>query len=263
MDHNPRFRHLPVERNPGRRDLPVNVIRATGMYPVPGPGKSVVIANAPAPDGGRAGVRGASLSDAGPSLSTFHKVVKIMTTKTTETKTNSGNSPPGLIPDISPVATVTGLYRSTPSRFEPLTKEAPLTLEEVRNYPVFYELELAPEADDSDLIVDVSYDNMEPVRMPDLFRGTDIPRGVRFWPAWFEIPPYREMRDLSGRRVYPRAPGVHTVRIRTARRLRSQHRRERDFSAANRGYTSPVFTLAIAADENGEPEAVPGTGSSS
>jgi hypothetical protein len=166
-----------------------------------------------------------------------------MKTKTTETEMNGG-----LPPDISPVATVTGLYRSTPAGFEPLSKDAPLTPEEVRNYPVFYELELAPEADDSDLIVDVSYDNMEPVRMPDLFRGTDVPRGVRFWPAWFEIPPYREMRDLSGRRVYPRAPGVHTVRIRTARRLRSQFRRERDFSPANRGYTSPLFELAIAAE---------------
>ena len=179
-----------------------------------------------------------------------------MKTKTTKTEMNNT-----INPDISPVATVTGLYRSTPSGFEPLSKDAPLTLEEVRNYPVFYELELVPEADDSDLIVDVSYDNMEPVRMPDLFRGTDIPRGVRFWPAWFEIPPYREMRDLTGRRVYPRAPGVHTVRIRTARRLRSQYRRERDFSAANRGYTSPVFSLAIAADDSGEPEPVPGEGS--
>jgi hypothetical protein len=44
--------------------------------------------------------------------------------------------------------------------------------------------------------------------------------------------------------------------------MRSQHRRERDFSAANRGSTSPVFTLAIAADDGGteflrEPETVP------
>ena len=38
-----------------------------------------------------------------------------------------------------------------------------------------------------------------------------IAQCVRFWPAWFEIPPYREMRDLTGRRVYPRAPGLHTV----------------------------------------------------
>ena len=51
---------------------------------------------------------------------------------------------------------------------------------------------------------------------PDLFRGTDIPRGIRFWPDWFTIPPYDEMHDLDGRRVYPRAPGIHTVQVRTA-----------------------------------------------
>jgi hypothetical protein len=190
-----------------------------------------------------------------------------MKTTTTETERYSGNNPAALLPDTLPVATVTGLYRCTDAGFEPLTRETPLSPGEVRNYPVFYELSLAPEADDSDLIIDISYDNMEPVRMPDLFRGTDIPRGVRFWPAWFEIPAYREMRDLTGRRVYPRAPGVPTVRIRTARRLRSQYRRERDFSPANRGCTSPLFELAIAADTGGtgcneEPAPVPhGAGS--
>ena len=149
--------------------------------------------------------------------------------------------------EITPVATVTGLYRGTASGLEPLTKDTPLTLDEVRRNPVFYELELAEDAEDADLIIDIIYDNMAPARLQDLFRGTDIPRGIRFWPDWFEIPPYREMRDVTGRRVYPRAPGVHTVRIRTARRLRSQPVRTRDFSPANRGYTSPVFELMIAA----------------
>jgi hypothetical protein len=154
--------------------------------------------------------------------------------------------------ETAPVATVTGLYRGTASGLEPLTKETPLTKDEVRRNPVFYELALAEEAEDADLIIDISYDNMVPMRMPDLFRGTDIPRGIRFWPDWFEVPPYREMRDVTGRRVYPRAPGVHTVRIRTARRLRSQPLRERDFSPANRGYTSPLFELAIMAEgDNG------------
>jgi hypothetical protein len=88
--------------------------------------------------------------------------------------------------------------------------------------------------------------------MPDLFRGTDIPRGIRFWPDWFEVPPYRETLDVTGRKVYPRAPGIHTVRIRTARRLRSQPVRERDFSPANRGYTSPLFELAIAGGTGNE-----------
>jgi hypothetical protein len=147
--------------------------------------------------------------------------------------------------DTTPVATVTGLYRGTAGGLEPLTKDTPLTLDEVRRNPVFYELELAEENEDTDLIVDISYDNMAPMRMPDLFRGTDIPKGIRFWPDWFEVPPYREMLDVTGRKVYPRAPGIHTVRIRTARRLRSQPVRERDFSPANRGYTSPLFELVI------------------
>jgi len=147
-----------------------------------------------------------------------------------------------------PVATVTGLYRGTFSGLEPLTRETPLTLYEVRTKPVFYELDLYENGEESDLIVDLIYDNMSPLRLADLRRGTDIPRGMRFWPDWFEVPPYREMRDITGRRVYPRAPGVHTVRIRTARRKGNS--RARDFGPANGGYTSPVFELAIAADKN-------------
>jgi hypothetical protein len=148
--------------------------------------------------------------------------------------------------DPAPVATVTGLYRGTFSGLEPLTKDTPLSLDEVRRNPVFYELDLSPGQEDADLIIDVIYDNMNPLRMQDLFRGTDIPRGIRFWPDWFEIPPYREMRDTDGRRVYPRAPGIHTVRIRTARRKISQRGLARDFSPANGGSTSPVFEFTIA-----------------
>jgi hypothetical protein len=147
----------------------------------------------------------------------------------------------------NPVALVTGLYRGTFSGLEPLTKETPLTQEEVRRNPVFYELDLDPDQESADLIIDVIYDNMAPMRLQDLSRGTDIPRGIRFWPDWFTIPPYREMRDSDGRRVYPRAPGMHTVRIRTARRLHGWRGRERDFTPANRGYTSPLFEIAIAA----------------
>jgi len=150
----------------------------------------------------------------------------------------------------APVATVTGLYRGTFSGLEPLTKETPLTLDEVRRNPVFYELDLDERQEDADLIVDLIYDNMEPVNLPNLIRGTDLPRGIRFWPDWFEIPPYREMRDVTGRRVYPRAPGIHTVRIRTARRKPGLRGVARDFSPVNNGYVSPVFELAIAADGN-------------
>ena len=70
-------------------------------------------------------------------------------------------------------------------------------------------------------------------------------RGIRFWPDWFGIPPYREMRDADGRRVYPGAPGTHTVRIRTARRNPGI---VRDFRPDYGGYVSPVFELAIAAE---------------
>ena len=153
-----------------------------------------------------------------------------------------------MAPETAPVATVTGLYRGTFTGLEPLTKETPLTLEEVRRNPLFYELELHTEKEGDNLIIDVIYDNMRPIRLPDLIRGTDIPRGIRFWPDWFEIPPYREMRDVTGRRVYPRAPGIHTVRIRTAQRKRGMIVRPRDFSAKNRGYTSPLFEFAIITD---------------
>jgi hypothetical protein len=153
-------------------------------------------------------------------------------------------------PDTTPVATVTGLYRGTNSGLEPLTKETPLTLGEVRSNPVFYELDLCPDLADADLIIDIIYDNMNPVRLQDLFRGTDIPRGMRFWPDWFEIPPYREIRDINHRMIYPRALGIHTVRFRTALRKTSQRGRKRDFSSANRGYTSPVFEFEIAPEVN-------------
>ena len=150
--------------------------------------------------------------------------------------------------EIALVATVTGLYRGTFSGLEPLTKDIPLTLDEVRRNPIFYELELEPDLEDTDLIVDIIYDNVSPMRMQDLFRGTDIPKGVRFWPDWFDIPPYQKMTDMDGRRVYPRAAGIHTVRIRTARRKIVQRGKKRDFGPANHGYISPVFEFAIAAD---------------
>ena len=149
-----------------------------------------------------------------------------------------------------PVATVTGIYRGKAGGLEPLTPEKPLSLDEVRRNPVFYELDLNPEQGDENLIIDVIYDNLAPIRMQDLFRGTDIPRGIRFWPDWFDIPPYREIRDINGRRVYPRSPGIHTVQVRTASRKRAQLGRVRDFSPANGGYTSPVFEIAIAGGDD-------------
>jgi hypothetical protein len=145
-----------------------------------------------------------------------------------------------------PVATVTGLYRGKFGGLEPLTVNKPLTRDEVRRNPIFYELDLRPELSDENLIINVIYDNLSPMRMQDLRRGTDIPRGVRFWPDWFDIPPYEEMHDIDGRRVYPRAAGIHTVQIRTGRRKFAQMGRVRDFSPENGGYSSPVFEIRIA-----------------
>jgi hypothetical protein len=152
----------------------------------------------------------------------------------------------------TPVATVTGLYRMTYSGLELLTADSPLTPGEVRTNPIVYELALHPESQNDDLIVDVIYDNMEPIRLPELIRGADIPRGIPFWLDWFEVPPFREARDISGRRVYPRAAGIHTVRIRTAKRKREQQGNRRDFSPANGGWTSPLFTFAIGAEAGDE-----------
>ncbi|MDO8874238.1 MAG: hypothetical protein Q7V05_16160 [Methanoregula sp.] len=147
---------------------------------------------------------------------------------------------------MQPIATVTGLYRGKFDGLELLTVRTPLTRDEVRRNPIFYELDLHPEQCDENLIIDVRYDNLSPMRLQDLRCGTDIPRGVRFWPDWFDIPPYEEMHDIDCRRVYPRAPGIHTIQIRTGRRKFAQMGRVRDFSAANGGYTSPVFEIRIA-----------------
>ncbi|MGA2912114.1 MAG: hypothetical protein ABSE07_01205 [Methanoregula sp.] len=147
------------------------------------------------------------------------------------------------------VAKVTGLYRGKPDGLEPLTNNTPLTRDEVSRNPIFYELDLNPDKSDENLIIDVIYDNLSPLRLPDLRRGTDIPRGVRFWPDWFDIPPYDEMHDIDGRRVYSREPGIHTVQIRTGRRKFAQMGRVRDFSPEQGGYTSPVFEIAISPGE--------------
>ena len=105
------------------------------------------------------------------------------------------------------VAEVIGIFRGKSGGFEPLGPDTPLTGEEVRRNPIFYILDLNSDACNENLIIDVIYDNLSPLRLQDLRRGTDIPRGVRFWPDWFDIPPYREMHDTDGHLVYPRARG--------------------------------------------------------
>jgi hypothetical protein len=149
-----------------------------------------------------------------------------------------------------PVAKVTGLYRGKFSGIEPLTLDKPLSLEEVRRNPIFYELDLNPDTGDENLIIDLIYDNLSPQRLPDLIRGTDIPHGIRFWPDWFDIPPYREIRDVDGRWVYPRAPGIHTVQIRAGVQRRARLGGNRDFRPEMGGFTSQLFEFMIAGEGN-------------
>jgi hypothetical protein len=153
-------------------------------------------------------------------------------------------------PALQPIAKVTGIYRGRFGGLERLTINTPLHRDEVSRNPIFYELDLNAQRDDENLIIDVMYDNLSPLRLQDLRRGTDIPRGIRFWPDWFDIPPYDEMHDIDGHRVYPRIPGLHTVQIRTGRRKFAQMGRVRDFSPENGGYTSPMFEFRIAEDDD-------------
>jgi hypothetical protein len=148
------------------------------------------------------------------------------------------------------IAEVIGVFRGKSGGFEPLGPGTPLTADEVRRNPIFYILDLDSDTGNENLIIDVIYDNLSPLRLQDLRRGTDIPRGVRFWPDWFDIPPYREMHDTDGRLVYPRASGIHTVQVRTGRRKFAQMGRVRDFSPEHGGYMSPVFEIRIAGEEN-------------
>jgi len=146
---------------------------------------------------------------------------------------------------IQPIAKVVGIYRGSFTGLTLLTPESPLSQEEVRRNPIFYQLDLNPDKSDENLIIDLIYDDLAPIRLNDMRRGTDMPHGVRFWMDWFDIPPYDEMHDVDGRVVYPRAPGVHRVRIRTGRRKWAQMGRVRDFSPENGGYTSPTFLFKI------------------
>jgi hypothetical protein len=43
------------------------------------------------------------------------------------------------------------------------------------------------------------------------------------------------MRDMCGRRVYTRSPGIHTVRFRTAKRKQEKMGKYRDFNPVNGG----------------------------
>ena len=147
-----------------------------------------------------------------------------------------------------PVAKVTGIYRGKFSGLEPLTIDKPLSMEEVRRNPIFYELDLNPETGDENLIIDLIYDNMAPIRLQDLYRGTDLPRGVRVLAGLVRHPAVR--RD-AGR---GRPPGISPCAGLSHRadpdgvRKRARMGGNRDFSPEMGGFSSPVFEFMIAGD---------------
>ncbi len=143
-----------------------------------------------------------------------------------------------------PAATVHGLFVPGIDDYFRLTEESPLGLEDLQD-PIVIDLEFAPEYDHESVIVDLIYDNMDPIPLPDLIRGYNIPRCVPYWFHWFEIPA-GELYGVNGRTVYPRALGTHTVQIRTARKINGNVRKGRNFSPANGGWMSPVYTFVIA-----------------
>jgi hypothetical protein len=64
-----------------------------------------------------------------------------------------------------PVAEVIGIFRGKSGGFEPLTPTTPLTSEEVRRNPVFSILDLNPALGDENLIIDIIYDTLSPLRL--------------------------------------------------------------------------------------------------
>jgi len=147
--------------------------------------------------------------------------------------------------DHQPIARVTGLFIWRAGSLESLTEETVIRPAEIAWHPIFYKLELHPAQGDENLIIDLIYDGLSPIRLDDMRRGTDVPYGALHWMDWFEIPPYDEMHDVDGRVVHPRAPGVHTVRIRCGRRKWAQMGRVRDFSQDNGGSMSEEFRIRI------------------
>ena len=73
------------------------------------------------------------------------------------------------------IAKVTGLYRGKFSGLEPLTVNTPLTPDEVRRNPIFYELDLNPDMSDENLIIDVIYDNLSPAAVAGPAEGDGYP----------------------------------------------------------------------------------------
>jgi hypothetical protein len=151
---------------------------------------------------------------------------------------------------MQPIAQVTALYRGTFNGLLPPMPDTPLNPEEVRRNPIFYQPCLNTDKVDENLINDLVYDDLAPIRLNDMRRGTDMPHGVRFWMDRVDIPPYDEMHGIDGRLVSSQAPGIPTVWIRTGSRKWAQMGLTRDFSPENCGSTCQMFLFWIAGDDD-------------
>ncbi|OPY32813.1 MAG: hypothetical protein A4E34_02190 [Methanoregula sp. PtaU1.Bin006] len=155
------------------------------------------------------------------------------------------------INDYTPAAIVTGLYQVDGPCLEPLTEEYPLTPEMVSEFPIVIDLEFDPAYDFDSIIVDLIYDTMDPIPLPDLIRGSNIPCCVPYWFHWFTIPDV-VLHGKNGRVADPRTPGIHTIQIRTARKT-GVTGNVRNFSPANGGWMSGVTTFVIAEEDFEDP----------
>ena len=112
---------------------------------------------------------------------------------------------------ISPaVAQVIGVFRVKSGGFEPLGRDTPLRPRMRSAVTRFFDiLDLNSDTCSENLIIDAIYDNLSPLRLQDLRRGTDIPHGVALARTGSKYPPYEEMHDIDGRSVYPRTGSRH------------------------------------------------------
>ena len=78
-------------------------------------------------------------------------------------------------PQSPPVAKVTGIYRGTARGLLPLAPDTPMSPEEVRRNPIFYEIDLNPDKLLENLIIDIIYDDLAPIRLHDMRRGDTAP----------------------------------------------------------------------------------------
>ena len=145
--------------------------------------------------------------------------------------------------ETAPVATVTGLYRGTFTGLEPLTKETPLTLEEVRNKAGLLRAGVPPGAREGepDHRCDLRQHVAAPAPGPDA--GDGHPGGRPLLAGLVRYPALPgDARHGRAEGLPPLAGGPHGPDP----DRKKEAGNARDFSPANGGSTSPVFEFSIA-----------------